>query len=112
MTDFTLPSGRVVQTQDPLFGPYMKAITKGLQDAEEYTYLKFAAVVPAFTREDVAALSREDGIALSNEVTRIFAGRPEEKEVPFGNTSSQPSTEESLAVRAPTMTPRPTPSSE
>ena len=101
MADFVLPSGRVVQTTEPLFGPYMRAITKGLQDAEEYTYLKFEAVVPALSRDDVAALSREDGIALSNEVTRIFTGRPEEKEVPFENNSSSPSVEETQPTSTP-----------
>lgn len=101
MADFTLPSGRVVQTQEPLWGLYLHAITKGLEDSEEYSYLKAAAVVPSLSRQEIEALSREDGIALSNEVTRIFNGRPEEKEVPFESNSSSDSPEELQPTASP-----------
>jgi|ERR1051326_355289 hypothetical protein len=103
MADFVLPSGRVVQTQEPLWGAYLHAITAGLDKPEEYAYLKAAAVVPGLSRDEVAALSREDGIALNVEVTRVFNGRPEEKEIPFGNNSSSASPEETLPKESPSI---------
>lgn len=87
MPDFTLPSGRVVVTVEPLYGDEVHIISTGLQNAEEFTYAKFAAIVPELSREDVAALTRPDGRALAAEVNRIFAGRPEEKEIPFAKRS-------------------------
>lgn len=101
MADFVLPSGRVVQVEEPLWGPYLHAITGGLANAEEYAYLKYEAVVPSLTRAEIAALSRADGIALNVEVTRVFNGRPEEKEIPFGNNSSSLSPEATQPTESP-----------
>lgn len=95
MAAFTLPSGRIVETQEPTFGDEVHVISVGLANAEEFTYAKFAVIVPSMTREEVAALSRRDGRALSSEVSRIFQGRPEEQEIPFENNSQPDSREES-----------------
>jgi hypothetical protein len=84
---FTLPSGRVVEIVEPSYGDEVHIISTGLQNAEEFTYAKCEAMVPGLTREEVAELSRPDGRALLAEVNRIFAGRPEEKEIPFAKPS-------------------------
>jgi hypothetical protein len=92
VSQLTLPSGRVVELREPLWGDELHVTTLGLQQGpEEYTYAKYAAIVPSLTREEIAALSREDGRALTREVTRIFEGRPEDQEAPFGNGSASPS---------------------
>lgn len=93
MSQFTLPSGRVVELRDELtWGDELHVVSLGLQQGTEaYTYAKYEAIVPSMTREQIAALSRPDGRALNMEVTRIFEGRPEDQEAPFGNGSVAPS---------------------
>ena len=67
---------------------WVHAVSVGLQDPEEFLYAKFAAIVPSLSREVVSNLNREDGRALAAEVNARFNGRPEAKEIPFGNSSS------------------------
>lgn len=89
MSQFTLPSGRVVELREPTWGDELHVTSLGLQKGpEEYTYAKYAAIVQGLTREEIAALPRPDGRALTKEVTRIFEGRPEDQEVPFKNGSA------------------------
>lgn len=87
MALFRLPSGREIETREPLWGDELHVIASGLSDPEEFTYAKFAAIVPSLSREEVAALSRKDGRALNKEVNRIFEGRPEDQEAPFSDGS-------------------------
>jgi hypothetical protein len=92
MPSFTLPSGRVVETQEPTYGAECDAVFAGMRDPEEFHYLKFFAVVPSLTREEIAALSRADGGALAAEVNRVFLGKAEEADKPpLGNGSPSPS---------------------
>ena len=95
MADFTLPSGRVVQIHEPLFGEFIKVASTASENIEALLYAKFAVIVPGMTREEIEGLDREDGLALLNEVSRVWDGRPEEQEAPFETPSPQPSVEES-----------------
>jgi hypothetical protein len=84
MANFTLPSGRVVETHEPTWGEQLHITSEGVdKGTEAYTYAKYAVILPALSAEEIAALSREDGRALTKEVKRIFDGRPDDQEVPF-----------------------------
>lgn len=85
MADFTLPSGRVVQTHDPLFGEFIKVVSDHGDNLGELVYAKFAVIVPALSREEIEKLDRADGLALLKEVSRIWDGRTEEAEIPLSN---------------------------
>jgi hypothetical protein len=95
MSDFKLPSGRIVRTEDTiLWGQELHIISVGLQNPEEYHYAKCAAIVPGLKREEIFGLSREDGRALSKEINRIYDGgtvRSVEAERPFANGSRRKS---------------------
>jgi len=96
-SDFVLPSGRVVQTQEPTYAAEVHAISEGFKSAEQFTIAKILAVVKDFTLEDYQKLDRPDGHALADEVNRIFEGRPKKEDVPLGNGSPPLSTASSLA---------------
>ncbi len=91
MANFTLPSGQVVETHEPLFGEYVDIVTTTQDNMKELIYAKFAVIVPGLSREEVANLSGSDGRALLQEVSRIWQGRSEEAEIPFGNGSASDS---------------------
>lgn len=101
MAEFTLPSGRVVELQEPSYGDEVHAISEGLKSPEEFTFAKFAAVVPGLTREEAAKLSRADGRALMRAVDLIFTGRPVEQESPLGNGLPPHSTVSTHPTRKP-----------
>jgi len=85
MAEFTLPSGRVVETHEPLFGEFIKVVSAAGEDLGEVVYAKFAIIVPALSREEVEGLNRDDGLALLAEVSRIWDGRSEEDATPLSN---------------------------
>ncbi len=87
----TLPSGRVVELHEPTFGEEIHVVAQGAADLEELMYAKCAVIAPSLSREEIAALPREDGRALIKAVGRVWDGRPEEQEAPFGNGSASPS---------------------
>jgi hypothetical protein len=89
MPDFTLPSGKVVQTHEPTFGEYLDVVTTSADDLKELIYAKFALIVPGLTREEVATLPGKDGRALLLEVSRIWEGEPEEAQIPLSNGGQQ-----------------------
>ena len=100
MAELRLPSGRVVNIKsDITYGDEIAAIAKGMGDPAEFHYAKFAVVCPEMSRQEVAALSREDGHALAAEVNRVFGGRPEEKEVPFAKDSQPSSVDTKARIR-------------
>jgi hypothetical protein len=76
MAEFTLPSGRQVETHEPLFGEYLEIATVHQDDLTGLVYAKFALIVPGLSRDEVAALSGADGRALLLEVARIWEGKP------------------------------------
>lgn len=88
MSEFTLPSGQVVEIHEPLFGEELHVVSVGAENIEELVYAKCAVMVPSLTREDIANLKREDGRALLKEIGRIWDGRPEEQEAPFDKKSN------------------------
>ena len=92
MSSFTLPSGRVVETHEPLFGEFVHVVSTTSANLEDLVYAKFAVIVPGMSKEEVAGLSSKDGIALLNEVGRIWDGRPEKEDVPLSNGSQPPFT--------------------
>ena len=87
MGSFTLPSGRVLETREPLFGEELHVVAVGADDVEELVYAKCEVIAPGLSREEIAGLSRADGRALVFEVGRIWDGRPEEQEIPFEKAS-------------------------
>lgn len=90
MGDFKLPSGRVVTTHEPTWGQQLHITSEGLdKGTEAFTYAKYAAIIPDLTPEEIAALSRADGRALTKEVKRIFDGRPDDQEAPFFKAQPQ-----------------------
>ena len=95
MPEFTLPSGRVLNLHDPLYGELIHVASEGADNIEELLYAKYALIVPEMSRDEIAKLNRKDGFALQAEMSRLWDGRPEEQEVPFETPSPQPSTEES-----------------
>lgn len=84
MADFTLPSGRVVQTHEPTFGEQIKLGTRDLLP-EDFIYAKFALIIPGMLRPEIESLPPRDGQALMREVTRIWEGRSEEATIPLSN---------------------------
>src|SRR5438094_646102 len=97
MADFTLPSGRQIITHEPLFGEFVHLTSTAAEDVEELVYAKFAIIVPSLSREEVAALNRADGLALLNEVSRLWEGRSEEAGDPLENGGTPSSAETSQA---------------
>src|SRR2546428_6777550 len=97
MADFKLPSGRIVETHQPLFGEFIKVVSTAGSDLEELVYAKFAVIVPGIAREEIEGLDRDDGLALLTEVGRIWEGRTEAAEIPLSNGGPQSSMESSLA---------------
>ncbi len=93
MATVTLPiSGQVLELHEPTFAEELHLVSQGADNLEELMYAKCAVIVPAISREQIGALAREDGRALIVAVGRIWDGRPEEQEAPFGNGSVTPST--------------------
>ncbi len=87
-----LPSGRIVETHEPLFGEFVHIVSTTQDNLEELVYAKFAVIVPALTREEVAALSGMDGRALLVEVSRIWEGRSDAESIPLSNGGAPSST--------------------
>jgi len=93
MSEFTLPSGRVVETHEPTFGEEISVVSNARDSIEDLIYAKFAAIIPGLSREDVQGLDRKDGHALLGEVTRIWDGRPEKEDLPLSSTGQPESTD-------------------
>ncbi len=85
MASFTLPSGRIVETHEPLFGEFVHIVATAADNLEELVYAKFAVIVPGLSREEVATLNGADGRALLGEVSRIWEGRSAEDALPLSN---------------------------
>ena len=96
MASFTLPSGQIVETHEPLFGEYIHIVSTTQDNMEDLIYAKFAVIVPGLSREEVAALNGRDGRALLLEVSRIWDGRTEEAEIPLSNGGLPSSTVSNL----------------
>jgi hypothetical protein len=90
LAELTLPSGRVIETHEPLFGEFIHIASTAGESIEGLVYAKFAVIVPGMTREEIEGLNRDDGFALLNEVGRIWDGRSEEDSLPLSN-GGQPS---------------------
>ncbi len=74
MSQFTLPSGRLVDIKDePTYGDELKAMKVSLSgDAVEYLYAKYAVMCPSVSREAIDGYTRDDGHALGLEVNRRY----------------------------------------
>lgn len=103
MPEVTLPSGRVIELHEPTFGEELDVVATGYDNLAELMYAKCAVICPDLTREEIAALKREDGRALVVAVGKVWDGRPEEQEAPFNAGSDSPST---TAASTPTSTSR------
>jgi len=86
-------TGRTVELHEPTFGEELHVVAVGAENLEELMYAKCAVIVPSLTREEIAALPRADGRALIIAVGKMWDGRPEEQEAPFGNGSASPFTD-------------------
>jgi len=74
MATFELPSGRMVETHEPLLGEIIHVISNTRENLEDLTYAKVAVIVPGLSREEVERLNQADGLALLSEVARIWDG--------------------------------------
>ncbi len=92
MPEVKLPSGKVIELHEPTFGEELAIVAAGHDNLAELMYAKCAVICPGLTREEIAALPRADGRALVVAVGKVWDGRPEEQEAPFGNGSASPST--------------------
>jgi hypothetical protein len=93
MAEFTLPSGRVIELREPTFGQEMAIVAAGHDNLAELMYAKCVVIAPSISREEIEAMPRADGRALVVAVGKVWDGRPEEQEAPFGNGSASPSTD-------------------
>jgi len=94
----TLPSGRVVELHEPTFGEEMHIVASSRGDLEEMMYAKCLVICPSLTRDEIAAMPREEGRALIVAVGQVWDGRPEEQEAPFGNGSVSPSMSSAVPI--------------
>lgn len=99
----TLSDGRVVELHEPTFGEELAVVAAGHADLAELMYAKCAVIAPSVTREELAAMKREDGRALVMAVGKVWDGRPEEQEAPFENGSDSPSTTSELTPTTPKL---------
>lgn len=93
MASVTLPSGRVVELHEPLFGEEMAIVAAGHDNLAELMYAKCAVIAPSVSREEIEAMAREEGRALITAVGKIWDGRSVEDAGPFENGLSSPSTD-------------------
>src|SRR5665213_299355 len=98
MSSVALPSGRVVELHEPTFGEELEIVAAGHDNLAELMYAKCAVIAPGISREEIAALPREDGRALVMAVGKVWDGRPDEQEAPFESGSASPSTDSTPTV--------------
>jgi hypothetical protein len=104
MSEFTLPSGRVLTLKD-------RANWGDISDAQDeavvlggklnHYYRALDSIMTGLTLDEVRALDPDDGRALEKEVMRRSGARSVEDETPFGNQSSTDSTAKTSETPSP-----------
>lgn len=93
MSEFTLPSGRVIELPaEPTYGQVVDALdyarASGHDSALYHYYVGLIAAMSGMSPAEVLALPFRDGIAMRNEVIKREEGRPAEEEAPFEPAST------------------------
>lgn len=94
MSEFILPSGVRLELHEPNWGEMLDALDAHDKGAKIFANAKCAAIVSSHSVAEIAKFTKDDGLALMQEVNRIFQGRPAKDDLPLDN-GSQPSSMDS-----------------